>query len=159
MDPIFDPIKMEIDFSSHVPSNNGVLVVNTVRDVYSAWKRWAIKDGNLKYGEICQALGGFPLPDGSKVEIAVIIKSGWKLLPPNFNHKFVIDGKLYESDGNFPIADVGDAVEIVVIGLDKKDISGDDSKLNAAFKLEPNLFGIGIDLKKAWKLLKTKAAG
>ena len=80
MIPKFDPQNKLIIIPRSELRNDGSIVINPRRDIYSRWVDWL--SSNLQYdGKLVVCRGGGLLPDGSRQDSVTIVKSGYKLFP------------------------------------------------------------------------------
>jgi len=99
---IFDPSEKLIKVRSESVRPDHVLVLDVIRDIYSAWKRWAASGQGIIFGELVKTEGGNIIPGGVKMPVYVILQEGWKIQCPDNCNKVEIYGNLISSDGRAP---------------------------------------------------------
>lgn len=83
------------------PAGTGALTnFDVARDLYSAWKRWAVIPGNGKWLQAFAVEGGTPIgATGLFTGTTFILINGWKIKPADFDHQVILSGNLFSDDG------------------------------------------------------------
>lgn len=74
--------------------SNGRVFLNTRRDIYSAWKRWAASAEGITYAEPIRGVGGY----GGGPDPYFVLLNGWRLQPPNNCETVELEGLLITDD-------------------------------------------------------------
>lgn len=75
--------------------NSGVAALDIGPDVYSAWKRWVMRETNAMYSPAMRAAGNDPIPGGATGS-TFFLGNGWKLVyDPT---AVAVSGVLYSED-------------------------------------------------------------
>ena len=117
----FHPKERLIKVRSSAVRPDGTLVLDAVKDIYSAWKRWAASEEGIVFGELVKAKGGIVLPSGFRTETHVILQEGWKIQCPNETQTVELYGNLHSSDADDPITTRPDGHKVVVSHRRRKD--------------------------------------
>ena len=92
-DAIFDGPNLTIQ----IPSTG---TFDVQRDLYSAWKRWAILSDNTKYPKAFDTIGGDEISGSQSVSPYFFARNdlGWKVLMPPENGEIILEGNLFPRD-------------------------------------------------------------
>lgn len=71
-------------------------------DLYSDWKEWAVLDDNSKYAQALSTVGGEQIGVGVYTGSYFFLENGWKIRPIEQDHRLIVSGNLYTSDGTSP---------------------------------------------------------
>ena len=94
---------IEID---EAPDGNGDVLINVKVDLYSDGKEdWVANESLRKFQFPISAEGGKPLPGEKDLGSTFFLTPDWKIRPYDVNHRLIIDGNLYASDGSDPFID------------------------------------------------------
>lgn len=97
---------IEID---EAPDGNGDILIDVKTDLYSDGKEdWVVNENLRKFIFPIEAIGGNPLPGAKNLGTTFFLDSNWKIRPYNTDHRLIIDGNLYSSDGSDPFLDTID---------------------------------------------------
>ena len=111
MIPKFDPENKLIIIPRSELRNDGSIVINPRRDIYSRWVDWLYS--NLQYdGKSVVCRGGGLLPDGSRQDSVTIVKSGYKIVCPDGCLKVIIEEGIMAEDGTSPF--ISDQSKVLV---------------------------------------------
>lgn len=81
--------------SKEITVNSGVTALDIGPDVYSAWKRWVMRETNAMYLAAMRATGNDPIPGGATGS-TFFLQNGWKLV---YDPTIVaVSGVLYSED-------------------------------------------------------------
>ena len=138
----FDPKKKIIRVKEDAIRPDGLVVVDAIKDIYSAWKRWAHSGEGIVFGEIVRTTGGVVLPSGFKTEVHVILEEGWKIQFPNNAQTVELIGNLHSGGSGDPFIARPDGHRVVVNNRSRKEFRV--STLFYYSSLSLILIGIGI---------------
>ena len=79
--------------------NDGVTVLDVQEEVYSAWKKWAITETNLKYLNPISTVGGEPTIEGQRLDVTYFLINGWKIKPYSGTYDLTLTGNIFDGDG------------------------------------------------------------
>jgi len=97
------------------PDANGDITISVKRDLYSDGKEdWVVNENLRKVSFPITATGGNPLPGEQYLGSTFFIDSNWKIQPYAADHRLIVEGNLYSTDGSDPFLDTdGYTVKIV----------------------------------------------
>lgn len=81
------------------------------KELYSAWKNWALTSTNLKYLQAFRTIGGEPTIAGQYTPVYYFLINGWKVVIDGANVAFSFN--LYTEDGSSPIVALNGATAIL----------------------------------------------
>lgn len=84
--------------------NYGVENLNVQDDIYSEWKRFLLSPENKKFKQAMRVVGGDPIPNRN-LGSTFFLMNGWKIRPFEGDHRLVITGNIYATDGSDIIMD------------------------------------------------------
>jgi hypothetical protein len=79
--------------------NDGELVLDVQRDIYSAWKEWSLYERNAQYIPALNTVGGEPTVAGQRLDVTYFLINGWKIKPFPGSYSLNIIGNLFDIDG------------------------------------------------------------
>lgn len=83
--------------------NQGVTQLDVKKDLYSAWKAWAIQGDNSKYLPALRTVGGDPISDVKNLGATFFLINGWRIRPQEADHWLRVDGNLFtDPSGSSP---------------------------------------------------------
>jgi len=85
-------------------ANPGVIFLDVQRDIYSEWKRWLASPANKKFKRAMRVVGGDPLP-ADNLGSTFFLMNGWTIKPFEGDHRLIINGNVYATDGSDIIRD------------------------------------------------------
>lgn len=96
-DATFDGVNLIIQ----IPSTG---TFDVQRDLYSAWKRWAVLSENAKYPSAFDTTGGDDIGGGQQVAPYFFLRNdnGWRIRAPDANGEIILQGNLFPRD---PVTD------------------------------------------------------
>jgi hypothetical protein len=115
------------------------------------WKKWLVKNDNIKYVLAMRYVGGDKLTDNRKLGLTFVLTNGWKIKPFEANHTLKVIGNLYtddqsnpfiKTDGDFNVmvqSEVSNIIDIVDakvynnitnVGTDTSNVAADDNSDN-----------------------------
>lgn len=67
------------------------------RDLYSAWKAWAVQGSNIIYAPAFDTIGGDDVGSGQRVAPYYFVRNdlGWRIRAPEANGEIVISGNIF----------------------------------------------------------------
>ena len=104
--------------------DSGVTVVDTEKDLYSAWKEWQLDDtqtrNNRKYPQAFRTVGGDELTPGIDAGAYFFLQNqlGWRIRPAEEDATILLTGNLTPEDSSLPILipTIGD-FSVLIAGL------------------------------------------
>lgn len=82
------------------PDGNGEILINVKQDLYSDGKEdWRGSEALRRVRFPLRATGGDALPGAIDSGTIFFLRSDWRILPYNADHKLIIEGDLYREDG------------------------------------------------------------
>ncbi|MBU2249652.1 MAG: hypothetical protein KKD77_23090 [Gammaproteobacteria bacterium] len=92
---------------TQAPDANDTVTINVKRDLYSDGKEdWVTSESLRKFPFPITSIGGNPLPGNKYVGATFFLDSTWKIKPYSADHRMVIEGNLYATDGSNPFLSV-----------------------------------------------------
>lgn len=79
--------------------NEGVTDLDVQRDIYSAWKEWALYETNARYLKAINVIGGEPTVGAEKLDATYFLINGWKIKPYPGSYTLNIRGNIFDVDG------------------------------------------------------------
>jgi hypothetical protein len=79
--------------------NDGELVLDVQRDIYSAWKEWSLYERNTQYIPALNTVGGEPTVAGQRLDVTYFLINGWKIKPFPGSYSLNIIGNLFDIEG------------------------------------------------------------
>jgi hypothetical protein len=118
----FHPGERIIKINPNAVRADSVVIIDAVKDIYSAWKRWAASEQGIVFGEIVRTEGGVFLPSGFRTDVHVILQEGWKVQCPNEAQTVELFGNLHSSDNKEPFTTRPDGHKVLVNIKKRKDV-------------------------------------
>jgi len=91
------------------PDGNGEILINVKQDLYSDGKEdWRSSEALRRVRFPLRAAGGDALPGAIDSGTTFFLRSDWRILPYNADHKLIVEGDLFREDGGalfLPTAD------------------------------------------------------
>ena len=84
--------------------NPGVQFIDVQKDVYSEWKRWIASAQNKKFKRAMRVVGGDQLPNDN-LGSTFFLMNGWTIKPYEGDHRLIVNGNIYATDGSDIIRD------------------------------------------------------
>jgi len=84
--------------------NPGETFLDLQTDLYIEWKKWVRREDNAKYLQAMSTVGGNKLPL-KNLGVTYFLENGWKIRPFEGDHRLIINGNLFSSNGEDPIVD------------------------------------------------------
>ena len=83
----------------------GVDIINVERDIYSAWKQWALLDQNSKFPPAFRTIGGDPLTPGIEAAAYFFMQNqdGWRIRPAEEDATVNFVGNLAPEDSSLAL--------------------------------------------------------
>jgi hypothetical protein len=99
-DDLSDPLKVTFDGPNRLINiNPNVSDVDIKKDVYSAWKRWVMRDNNAAYPAALRVTGGDPIGGGQFTGDVYFTINGWRIF---VDHTCDVTGVIYSDDYDSP---------------------------------------------------------
>jgi hypothetical protein len=99
-DDLQDPLKVTFDGPNRLINiNPNVSDVDIKKDVYSAWKRWVMRDNNAAYPAALRVTGGDPIGGGQFTGDVYFTINGWRIF---VDHTCDVTGVIYSDDYDSP---------------------------------------------------------
>lgn len=97
----FDPINKIIQV--HIAPVSGEIGLDVKVDLYSDMKEdWEADPSLFKYRLPITSVGGNPLPGSKALGSTFFLQPPWKIRPYEADHRFLVNGNLYSTDGTSP---------------------------------------------------------
>ncbi len=116
----FHPGEKLIKVKSAAVTPNGVLSIDPVKDIYSAWAEWGASSQGITFNDVVAVEGGMVLPSGFKTEIHVILLDGWRIQCPDTTQAVEVYGNLHSSDKSTPFATKPNGSSVAVQHISRK---------------------------------------
>jgi hypothetical protein len=100
---------------TQAPDSNGDIAINVKQDIYSDGKEdWVGTESLRKFRFPISVIGGQNTTGERKMDATFFLNSDWKIQPYSADHRLIIEGNLYATDGSDPILTVnGCTVKVV----------------------------------------------
>ena len=85
----------------------GITEIDFQRDIFSGWKDWFLEDTNSRFLMALITTGGtdsVTIPNGEK-GISYFLDHGWKIRPFEGNHRLIVNGNVFTTDGSDPFVE------------------------------------------------------
>ncbi len=82
--------------------DDGTLVIEAVKHVYSESREWEATFEGMAFDEVVAGTGGVVLPSGLRTEIHVILQDDWRIQPPDNAKTIQVIGNLHRHDNSSP---------------------------------------------------------
>lgn len=108
---LIDPLKCTFDGENKlIYVNSTVTNLRIKEDVYSAAKRWILRDNNAKFEMPIRSIGGDPIAPGIFAGDMYFLMNGWQIV---VNHTLKVQGVLYHDDYLEPFIGTGGVTSTV----------------------------------------------
>lgn len=90
-------------------------------EIASEWFDWFVAADNTKFLPAFEVLGAEPLGGGRFRGTSFKLVNGWKIRPAALDHRLVVDGTIFSSDGSSIFALVAGSYQVqteVIVALD-----------------------------------------